>query len=210
MKILGIIAEYNPFHLGHQYHLQTAKEITKADAIIAVISSSFMQRGEPAIVDKWARCEMALKAGVDLVLELPTAFSCRSAYWFASGSIKSLAATGLVTHLAFGAESGKLSSLKEIASFLNSEDAQFKYYLNIFLNAGNSFPKARSLTLEKLLGENAKNFLEELNNPNNILALAYLRILEEIDSTIEPVLIKRVGEYHAQSPENGDISVTLS
>jgi len=207
MRVTGIIAEYNPFHLGHLYHLKQAKEISKSEGVIAIMSGSFLQRGEPALVDKWARTEMALKAGVDLVLELPVVFSCRSAYRFAQGGVKSLAATGILTHLAFGAETNNLQGLRAVARKLNNENDTFGETLGNFLDLGYSYPKSRTLTLERQLVNN-DFVLSELDSPNNILAIAYLRVLEQLDCRIEPVTVQRIGSFHAQQPELGIASAT--
>ncbi|KJS81487.1 MAG: hypothetical protein JM58_17000 [Peptococcaceae bacterium BICA1-8] len=209
MRVTGIIAEYNPFHLGHSYHLKKAKEISNADTVIAMMSGNFLQRGEPALIDKWTRTEMALKAGVDLVLELPFVFASRSASWFAQGSVKSLSKTGIITHLAFGAETANLPALKIIAQKLNREDDIFSETLDYFLKSGYSYPKARTLTLEQHFnGTEVSLDIGELNNPNNVLAVAYLRALDQLNSAIEPVLIKRIGSYHAQEPEKEVASAT--
>ena len=106
-RVVGIVAEYNPLHNGHAFHLSRAREIVKADAVVIVLSSHFVQRGEPAIADKWERARMALASGANLVLELPTAFSCHNAGVFAAGAIDILASTGIVSHLAFGMENAK-------------------------------------------------------------------------------------------------------
>lgn len=207
MKVLGIVAEYNPFHLGHAYHLNQAQKITQADGVVCIISSSFVQRGEPAIIDKWSRAEMAIAAGADLVLELPTFFSCRSAFWFAKGSVQSLAALGIITHLAFGAETAHLEKLDLIATILNEESPLFVNFLEENLKLGYSYPKAREITLKKIIKNNNLD-IEDLNNPNNILAIAYLRILKSLNSTISPIIIKRKGSYHAQQPEKNIASAT--
>ena len=203
MKIIGIVAEYNPFHLGHSYHLNKARETIQPDGVIAVLSGNFLQRGEPAFVDKWARTQMALKGGIDLVLELPTVFACRSAFWFATGAIKTLESTGIVSHLAFGAETNNLSILAEMANLLNTEPPEFKNFLAKYLNQGLSYPQARNLALESL-----SNNIKVLGTPNNILAIAYLRSLQMIESQIEPVLIKRKGNYHSSNIEEGFMSAS--
>lgn len=204
MKILGIIAEYNPFHLGHCYHLKRAREIIQPDGVIAVLGGNFLQRGEPAIVDKWTRAQMALAGGIDLVLELPTAFACRSALWFATGGVKLLENTGIVSHLAFGAETNNLNTLKKVANILNTEPLEFKKVLGKYLDQGLSYPKARNIALENI----CSNDLKGLDKPNNILAIAYLRSLEMIDSEIKPIIIKREGNYHSTEIEEGFMSAS--
>lgn len=209
MKVLGIIAEYNPFHLGHLYHLQESKKLVNPDYTICILGSHFLQRGEPSLVDKWARCNMALKAGIDLVIELPVAFSCRSALWFATGSIYSLNSTGLVTHLAFGAENTDLEGLSIIAKYLNKEVQIYRQLLEKYLLEGYSFPKARNLALNKSLKNKVKlETLTSLNNPNNILAISYLQILETLNSQINPVIIKRKGNYHSKIAKENLASAT--
>lgn len=198
MQVIGIIAEYNPFHLGHLYHLQEAKKKIENNGVVAIMSGSFLQRGEPALVDKWVRTEMALKAGVNIVLELPTAFAVRSAHWFAQGGVKSLAATGIVTHLAFGAETENLSHLKDLAQKINNEDPDLSQRIEEYLKLGYSYPKSRSLALGN----------HDIYKPNDVLAVAYLRVLDQLESTMEPILIKRIGNYHAQKPEKGIASAT--
>ena len=118
MAILGIIAEFNPFHNGHLHLLREIRKAEPCSAIICVMSGNFLQRGEPAVCNKWARSAMALRAGADLIIELPFCFAVRSAYYFARGAIQLLQQTGVVTHLAFGSESGQLSELQAIAHFL--------------------------------------------------------------------------------------------
>ncbi|MFZ5943789.1 MAG: nucleotidyltransferase [Bacillota bacterium] len=209
MKVLGIVAEYNPFHNGHFFHLQEAKKKINPDGTVCILSSCFLQRGEPAFVDKWARAKMALAGGVDLVLELPQVFACRSAFWFAQGSVKSLTASGVVTHLAFGAETNNLNQHIQIARFLNKEDFIFNRHLKKNLALGYSFPKARSRSLGEISndGEDIAD-LGMLNNPNNILAIAYLRVLDLLDTPILPLIIKRIGSYHSELPEDGFASAT--
>ncbi|MDU4697709.1 MAG: nucleotidyltransferase family protein, partial [Paenibacillus sp.] len=118
MNIVGLIVEYNPLHNGHAYHFAEAKRLTGAEAVIAVMSGDFLQRGEPALVDKWARAEMALRLGVDVVLELPVAYAAQPAEWFAYGAVALLDATGLTTHLCFGSEAGALTALLPLAERL--------------------------------------------------------------------------------------------
>ena len=198
MNVLCIIAEYNPFHYGHLYHLNEAKKIVKPDFTMCILAGHFLQRGEPSIVDKWSKTKMALEAGIDLVLELPVAFSCRSALHYAHGAITSLEKTGVATHLAFGSETNNLLQLQEIAQIINNEDELFKSLLNVFLDQGLSYPKAIMLTLEKTLTLKP-GALKELDKPNSILALSYLQVLDNLKSNITPIQILRKGDYHSSN-----------
>src|SRR5699024_1623217 len=121
MNTVGLITEYNPFHYGHQYHLKKSLSTTNATHSISIMSSSFMQRGEPAIVDKWTRAKMAIDNGVDLVLELPFVYSCQSAELFALGAIKTLNALNIIDYLSFGSEIGRIEPLNIMASILVDE-----------------------------------------------------------------------------------------
>jgi len=192
MKAVGIIAEYNPFHKGHLYHLEQAKARSGAEYAIAVMSGNFVQRGEPAAFDKRLRAECALRCGVDMVLELPAAFALSSAEGFARGGVKVLAGTGLLSHLAFGAECDDLAALRKSADFL--EDETFKVSLRKKLSEGKSFPRARqeALTDSGISPEEA----ELCTSPNNILALEYLRALSLYGNNILPLPIKREGAGH--------------
>ncbi|SMB93580.1 Predicted nucleotidyltransferase [Desulfonispora thiosulfatigenes DSM 11270] len=207
MKVLSIIAEYNPFHYGHLYHLNEAKKSVNPDITVCILASNFLQRGEPSIVDKWSRTKMALHAGIDLVIELPVAFSCRSAFYYATGAVTSLVKSGVVTHLSFGTEANNLLQLQKIAQVINNEDALYKSVLHDFLGAGFSYPKARILTLEKVL-DLKNDDLRELDNPNNILALAYLQVLDILKNDITPVGILRKGDYHSLDPNHGFASAS--
>jgi predicted nucleotidyltransferase len=136
MKTVGLIVEYNPLHNGHSYHFHQSKKSSGADAAVAVMSGHFLQRGEPAMVDKWARAEMALRMGVDLVLELPVAFSTQPAEWFAFGAVSALDATGIVDCLCFGSESGDIRWLHAVADAVFEESAAFQALLQQELKAG--------------------------------------------------------------------------
>ena len=147
MKVAGLITEYNPFHNGHRIHIEKTRELTGASHLVAVMSGSFVQRGEPAIVDKWTRAEMAIKNGVDLVVELPFTYAVQTAELFASGATRILEEMGIVDSLVFGSESGNIDNLKDIAMILAEEPPQFKKYLKEHLSKGNSFSASRSLAL---------------------------------------------------------------
>lgn len=199
MAVLGIVAEYNPFHNGHLHLIEEANKLKNFSATICVMSGNFLQRGEPALCDKWARAKMALNCGVDLVIELPFCFSTRSAYYFARGAIELLTKTGVVTHLAFGSENGNLQILKKIATIVANEPEQYKISLKKHLSQGLSFPLARSRSLQQFIGENTSNLEDILEGPNNILAIEYLRVLKELNIPLLPITVTRKGSsYHSQ------------
>jgi predicted nucleotidyltransferase len=194
VNVVGIVAEYNPMHSGHIYHLQRTKEICNADYIVAVMSGNFTQRGEPAIYDKWLRAAAAVKNGVDLVFELPFAYACNSAAYFATGAVNILDGLGCVTHLSFGSESGEIEPLLELAKFLAKEPKDYKEALKRNLDKGHSFPKAREAALIETFGK-----ADALKLPNNILGIEYLKALVQSRSTIEPMTIIRKGQGHHES-----------
>ena len=194
-RVLGIIAEYNPFHTGHMYHLQKAKEQSGAQYCICVMSGNFVQRGNTSIVNKWKKAEMALLNGVDLVIELPTIYSVASAEGFSLGAIKLLNNLKIVDAISFGTETSDFAALNNISSIVNEEPMKYKSILNSELKKGLSFPKARENALMLYLNDN-KRYDNILNTPNNILAIEYLKALKKIKSTIQPIPIKREKVYY--------------
>jgi predicted nucleotidyltransferase len=201
LSVIGIIAEYNPLHNGHVHHIQNSRRLTGAHGVICVMSGSFTQRGEPALVNKWARAQMALKAGADLVFELPFVFSARSAYHFARGGVSLLQRTGVTTHISFGSETGDISPLQEVATILHKEPPEFVRELRLQLKKGHSYPQARA----NALGEYAHStklspghdWQAIMSLPNNILAVEYLRAMLADSSTLVPVTMPRIGQgYH--------------
>lgn len=194
-RVLGIIAEYNPFHNGHMYHLQKAKEQSGAQYCICVMSGNFVQRGNTSIVNKWKKAEMALLNGVDLVIELPTIYSVASAEGFSLGAIKLLNNLKIVDAISFGTETSDFAELNNISSIVNEEPMKYKNILNAELKKGLSFPKARENALMLYLNDN-KRYDNILNTPNNILAIEYLKALKKIKSTIQPIPIKREKVYY--------------
>ena len=192
MRVLGIISEYNPLHSGHIYHINASREKTSATHTLCVMSGQFVQRGEPAIADKWARTRMALNAGIDLVLELPVVFSCASAEIFAYGAVRTLHNTGVVD-FKFGSEQGEIGSLWRSASVLYEEPYEFKILLKQFLDEGLSFPAAREKALNSYLRELPENIMDQ---SNNILAIEYLKALMHFRSSIQPITIKRRGSSY--------------
>ncbi len=199
-KILGIIAEYNPFHNGHLYHLETSKKLTNCDFSVGIISGNFTQRGSTSIIDKWSKTKMAIQNGIDLVIELPVLYSISSAENFADGAVKILNSLGIVDYLSFGSETSDIEILENIANILYNEPNKYKNLLSDELNKGLSFPKARENALlgyiknDNLLKNDKLDFEEykkALSSPNNILGIEYLKALKKYNSSIQPVCISR-------------------
>lgn len=189
MRTVGMIVEYNPLHYGHVHHLEQSKQVSGADAVVAVMSGHFLQRGEPAIVDKWTRAEMALRMGVDLVLELPVVYATQPAEWFAYGAVSALHRTGVVDALCFGSESGELDWMRPLARLLKQEPTALKAALQAALKTGVSYPAAFSEAVAKIVpGVDPA----ALSQPNNTLGLHYLIALERLASPIDPLTIPRV------------------
>ncbi|MDO4552808.1 MAG: nucleotidyltransferase family protein [Bacillota bacterium] len=190
MKAAGIIAEYNPFHNGHRYHLEETRALTGAEAVVAVMSGDFTQRGEPAAWDKWHRARMAVDNGADLVLELPFVFACNHGEGFAAGGVGLLDRLGCVEWLSFGSESGSLEELEAAASFLAEEGPAFRQTLRECLDGGMSYPRAREAAL-RAAGKEKEASLLLL--PNNILAVEYLKELRRRGSRMKAVTVPRKG-----------------
>ena len=223
MKTAGIIAEYNPFHKGHEYQIRYTKEKLKADYVIVAMSGDYVQRGTPALISKHVRAEMALRCGADLVLEMPVSISTASAEAFAMGGVSLLDSLGVVDMLCFGSESGEISALRELAEILVEEPEEYKKLLKSFLSEGLTFPAARSQALTEYF-KNPRNFsgddfdgvltplLNEvtqiLNTPNNILGIEYCKALLRLNSQIRPVTIRREGMgYHETTVPDGNSTV---
>ncbi len=202
MKIVGLITEYNPFHNGHLYHIRKAKEITGADAVIVVMSGNFVQRGAPAIMPKHIRAEVALEAGVPLVLELPVCFSTGSAEYFAAGAVSLLEHLGCIDSICFGSECGDYDTLEKIALAALHEPEEYKKLLKRYLAQGISFPLARQWALlEYFHDETLRKVLEQ---PNNILGIEYIKALYRSNSSMKAYTIKRiVSGYHDDSLRSG-------
>ncbi|MCM1157681.1 MAG: nucleotidyltransferase family protein [Bacteroidales bacterium] len=195
MKHIGIIAEYNPFHNGHAYQIQEAKTLFPGKNVLVMMSGDFVQRGEPAIFNKYLRTQCALFSGADIVFELPSLFACASAEHFASAAVLSLSATGMVDTLCFGAECDNLQILEDIADVLLNEPAAYQTILKEKLRSGLSFPQARSIAVSAFLQDNR---LEDiLKQPNNILAIEYIKAIRKHRLAVTPCPIKRQGSgYH--------------
>lgn len=200
MVTAGIIAEYNPFHQGHKYHIEKTRKQTGADYIIVVMSGDFVQRGEPAIVDKYLRTRMALAGGADLVLELPVIYASSSAEYFASAGVRLLHHLHCVDYLSFGSEWAEQKDFVLLVKILTQEPLKYKEKLKKWLKAGKNFPVARTKALEDFLEENGcatENTIKMLREPNHILGLEYMKSLDRLGSKIRPVTIRRAGAgYH--------------
>lgn len=173
-NILGIVAEYNPFHNGHKYQIEYCKKIGKADVVVAVMSGNFSQRGEPAILDKWNRAEMALKNGVDLVIELPFYYSCNGSSIFAEGAMKTLSFIGCVNNMCFGIEGKVYEKIIEVSNLLKEETNEFSTFIKERIKNGESYPR----TVEKAVIASLGDEYAGLFTPNNLLAMEYLKYTE--------------------------------
>ncbi len=193
MKIGAVVCEYNPFHKGHQYQLETARKELCLDAIVGVMSGNFVQRGDVAIYPKELRARAALSCGMDLVLELPAVLTLQSAERYARNAILTLNALGCIDTLFFGAECTDIDLLKRIAKTLVAEDTPFQAELKVGLNKGLSFAAARGEAIRSVIGNASAEFLSQ---PNNILAVEYLKALIRCNSSIQPVALPRKGANH--------------
>lgn len=217
VKRCALITEYNPFHNGHYYHLLKAKKITSSKSAVAVMNGNFTQRGVPAIIDKWARTEQALKSGVDLVIELPLLYGLRSAEFFASAAVNLITETGLIDSIVFGSESGNIDILQDLAYVFNNENKIYKKKIKEYLNQGLNYPTARNKTLLECrkLYTNISRYSENeikyaVSNPNNILGIEYLKAVQRNNIDINVRTIKRKGpDYHSSLIEGDFASASL-
>lgn len=204
MNVLGIIAEYNPFHNGHLYHLKSALAKTDADYTVCVMSGNFIQRGEPALFNKFIRADMAVNCGVDLIVELPVYYSVSTAEKFAYAGVKLLNECG-ANYISFGCETADISPLISISNLLLNETYEYKNELKKQLNLGLSYPDARSKVISKLLNISSNI----TNQPNNILAIEYLKALSQINPIITPIPVERVdSNYYDTDSKTNILSAT--
>jgi predicted nucleotidyltransferase len=208
LNVLGLVVEYNPFHNGHLHHLNASKSLVNSDYVVAVMSGNFVQRGEPAIIDKFSRTEIALKMGIDIVFELPFVYAIQDASGFANGAIGVLERTGVVSDLVFGSESADIEGLSQISDILINQPKEYKKTLNRYLKEGLSFPNARKYALNDYFTQisEEKEIIEKLEKSNDILGLEYLNALKLYDSKIKPQTIKRIGVNYNEEQYTGEIS----
>ncbi|MBR2491327.1 MAG: nucleotidyltransferase family protein [Ruminiclostridium sp.] len=205
MRTIGIISEYNPFHSGHRYQLEELRRTFGEDcAILCAMSGNWVQRGDAAITDKWARAEMALRGGADLVIEIPTLWAASSAETFARGGVSILEATGVVDSLCFGSEAGETAPLQAVVDCLDSP--LWKKRLHHYLDKGLSFPAARHKATADLIGDAA----DCLRHPNNNLGIEYLRAMKALNSSMEAYTIRREGAAHDDTQDGEQIHVSAS
>ena len=195
MKTIAIIAEFNPFHNGHLHLIEACKKELNADNCIVIMSGDFVQRGAPAILDKFTRAKMALSCGADIVIELPVYYSTGSAEYFAMGAVSLISKIGIVDYLCFGSECGNIDELKGAAKILYNESAEYKEELSILLQNGKNYPSARAMAVEKVSGFDTA----VLSSPNNVLGIEYIRAINALGSSVFPHTIKRIGEDYNSS-----------
>lgn len=214
MSIVGIIAEFNPFHNGHKYIIEQAKELTGATSVVIIMSGNYVQRGTPAICDKYTRTRMAIESGCDVVIELPVVYSCGSAKYFAEGAVNLLNSLGCIDFIAFGSEHADIDYLSKISNILYSEPDYFKERLNHYLKNGFSYPYSRENALYDYLlstdnDHNEDSFRNIMSSPNCILAIEYMCALKKFNSNIKPIPIPRIAaSYHQLSIQDDICSAT--
>ncbi len=205
MKVVGIIAEYNPFHNGHYYQIEYARTVLKADAVIVVMSGNFVQRGEPALLDKYTRAKSAIINGVDLIIELPVIAATGSAELFAECGINLLLSTGIVSDVIFGCEDESEELFTRVADLLNNESKEFKDVLDSELKKGNSYASARANAIQSVW-ENKEELpilSHFLSSPNNILGIEYTKAILKSSKRIGIHPLGRVGTSHDDLKFNG-------
>ena len=194
MKVLGLIVEYNPFHQGHLYHINKAKQLIKPDVTIVIMSGHFVQRGEPAISNKWTRAGVAIKNGIDLVIELPFVYSVQSADYFAQGAIELLAKLK-VTDIVFGSECGNINIFKDIAFTIKNNQKNYDNLVKKQMNQGLRYPDACNQALSILMNKT-------VTTPNDLLGLAYVKEVINHNYPIELHCIKRTNDFHSLDIES--------
>ncbi|MBQ9589944.1 MAG: nucleotidyltransferase [Butyrivibrio sp.] len=216
MKTIAVIAEFNPFHNGHLHLIEQCKKDLEADRCVIIMSGDFVQRGAPALIDKFTRTKTALLSGADVCIELPIYYALGSAEYFAAGAVSILDKLGCIDYLCFGSECGEIKYLEKTAEILNKEPELFKSTLSACLKSGQSFASSREkavltfITNEdpSISDEKLKEFKNILSEPNNTLALEYIKALKKRNSKIVPYTIKRKGEHYKSETLNEFSSAT--
>jgi len=203
-KTVGIVCEYNPFHYGHRYHIEKAKEISGADACVCIMSGSMVQRGEPAIYDKWQRAKTAINHGADLIIELPAYYALQSADNFAYGAVAMLDSLGVVDSLCFGAETDDIELLTKAAGIIANPTEEYQNAISAKIGSGSSYPEACEYALRKCIDITEHEFF----SPNNTLGICYIAALKRLNSDIEPLCIKRANDYHSSASSDGFMSAS--
>lgn len=199
---IGIICEYNPFHFGHKYHIQETIKLYGCENIVCIMSGSMVQRGECAILSKWLRAKSAIDAGADLVIELPAYYVLQSADIFARGAVDILDKLGIIDAISFGSECGNINDLIKAASIMESDE--FNSIIKRNLDSGLSYPAAS----QKALTECMPGASEDFFKPNNTLGICYIKALQNLNSDITPLCIKRDNDYHGQASNDGYMSAS--
>ncbi|MFS0591970.1 nucleotidyltransferase [Cytobacillus horneckiae] len=208
MNAVGVVVEYNPFHNGHAYHIEKARKETGADVVIAAMSGNFLQRGEPALLSKWARTRMALHGGCDIVIELPYNFATQQANSFASGAVALLEACGC-RYLSFGSESGEIDDFLSTIHFLKESNDKYQHLIKQFVQDGNSYPKATSLAFKALSPHHDQTV--DLSKPNNILGFQYITAIQNQGAQMAPTTVTRKNaDYHDESFNTSTIASATS
>lgn len=197
MNVVGIVCEYNPFHNGHKYHIEQAKQITGADAVVCVMSGNYVQRGEPAVLNKWTRARLALEHGADVVIEIPTVYCLGNASFYARASVKLLESLGNVKSICFGTEASDISELKVVSDRLRNDSKEINALIQANTKKGLSYPAARMEAYKALYGEGQ----ESLEGSNNVLAIEYLKSIEKL----EPFAVKRLGSGYNDDVDSSKV-----
>ncbi|MEF3328634.1 nucleotidyltransferase [Oceanobacillus oncorhynchi] len=206
MEACGLIVEYNPFHYGHQYHLKQAREKTDADCIVAVMSGNFLQRGEPAIMDKYNRAKAAILGGADLVVELPYVYAVQHSDYFAKGAIDMLYHSG-VSAVCFGSEAGIIDSFSDAYQLQKEHQNQYESFVKKYLNKGHAYPDAATKAYQHIFGISD---ILDVSRPNNILGLSYVRAIKDAHYPIKPITIKRIENNYHDTAITGNIASATS
>lgn len=198
MKITGVVAEYNPFHRGHEYQLKMARQLSNCDYVAVVMSGNFVQRGEPAIIDKYKRAAAAVHGGADLVIELPLPFACQNAELFAEAAVTELKKLN-ITHLSFGCEDTDIELLKEIAAIqLNSKE--YTTIIKEELKKGISYPRALTNSISRISSHSIEDVI---SSPNNVLGIEYIKSSFKLNFNLDFVPVKRIGKNHNDEDLSG-------